>query len=670
MLHTAPILRLLIPFAVGILFAIHLPFASSIVLLFFILQCVVFSFLTFIKRWRLTYGKIWWQGLLINTVFLTAGYELTILKTDLFFHAHVSSVDPVPSFACARIAAPCTEKEKSVKTIVELISIKQYGITRPVFGKSIVYFQKDKRSLNLKYGDEIFLNSSFHHINDTRNPGEFDYQRFMFYKNVYRQAYVKRTGWVYTGKNTGNLFVSYSLRLRDQLMVVLNHAVLKEEFAVAAALMIGYTDKLDATLMANYSQAGVLHVLSVSGLHVGIVFVVFNWLLFFFERIRYGTIFKTGVLISFLWFYALLTGLSPSVLRAATMFSFIVLAKQLHRNSSIYNTLAASAFILLLYHPHMIMDVGFQLSYLAVAGIFFIEPLLSKNRKHDNWVVHQIVSLISVSIAAQLATLPISLYYFHQFPSFFLFANLLVIPLSTMIIYTGIVLIFFSFNNFLSTYLSVFFSKMVSLMNYMVMVIHRLPYAVIDGIFISVTQAVFLYGCIVFLILYISKKKLVFFKSMLLSIIGFLVFQCHQQKQQLNQKKWIVYNKPHKQVIEFIHGKEHALLTDNEAIKRMNCIFISDDIVQFFNKRFIRIKTAEKIKKHLNQQDKIVVDVIIVSNDAAIQMKELIKIYRTSLIVFDSSNGSSSLKKWKKECMELRQPFYCVKESGAFVGTL
>src|SRR6185295_11648175 len=183
-----------------------------------------------------------------------------------------------------------------------------------------------------------------------------------------------------------------------------------------------------------------------------------------------------------------LSGLSPSVLRAATMFSFIVCARSFKQNTNIYNTLAASAIFLLLCNPYLIMDVGFQLSYLAVAGIVYIQPSLSELFKTDNWLLQQMADLTTVSIAAQLATLPVSLYYFHQFPNYFLISNLLVIPLSTCVMYLGLLLIAVSGNAWMLHWISVVFSKTLTLLNTIVTLISKLPYAVADAIFIHLPE--------------------------------------------------------------------------------------------------------------------------------------------------------------------------------------
>mgnify|MGYP001169641341 CR=1 FL=1 len=218
-------------------------------------------------------------------------------------------------------------------------------------------------------------------------------------KNIHQQAFKKSNQRIQTGHNAAKIFITQSIYARNRLLSILKQAQLKgDEFAVASALLVGYTDKLDADLLSAYSQTGAMHILSVSGLHVGIVFVVLNTLLLFLDRFKYGLIVKALILIFFLWIYAFISGLSPSVIRSAIMFSFIAYGKSLKKNSTIYNTLAASALLMLLYDPFYLFDVGFQLSYLAVIGIVAIQPLYSSIIKTDNWLFYQLLSLVGAVI--------------------------------------------------------------------------------------------------------------------------------------------------------------------------------------------------------------------------------------------------------------------------------
>jgi len=345
-------------------------------------------------------------------------------------------------------------------------------------------------------------------VSPPQNPGEFDHKRYLAFHNVYHRAYLKNTDWVYSGNTSANPLLQFSLTLRNKLLNILSANHIKgNEFSVGAALLLGYEDQLDQDIISSYANTGALHVLSVSGLHVAIVYVFFNWLLFFLDKMKYGAIIKTILLLAFLWLYTLITGLSPSVLRATTMLSFIVIAKASNRYTNIYNTLAASIFLLLLIDPFLIMNVGFQLSYLAVIGIVYIQPKIYDWFYVQNWLLDKTWMLTSVSIAAQIATFPLALFYFHQFPNYFLVSNFIVIPLSTLVIYLGIALFVLAKVSMVALYLSMGFNYSVWFLNESVKEIEKWPYASLQGISITVLENWLFYGFIILFFYLFNKRK-------------------------------------------------------------------------------------------------------------------------------------------------------------------
>src|ERR1019366_5695266 len=375
--NQAPLVRLLIPFLLGIITAVFLPFQFQVGISVVCAFALLISIFVLVPKLNISYRKSWWFGLLVNATLFFCAYQLTIIKTEKFATNHFSKFADTIQFAYIRLTEPTLEKEKSLKVVVEVLAVKQNNSWKNTSGKAMVYFQKDEKSLRLKYGDGVVVKADFKEVAPPQNPGEFNYKRFLSFHNIGQQAYIKNADWVYSGDNTTNIFIAASINLRNKLLKVFTDYNIKgNEFAVGSALLLGYEDKLDADIISAYSNTGVLHILSVSGLHVAIVYIVFNWLFFFFDKIKYGNIIKAVLLILLLWSYAALTGLSAPVLRAATMFSFIIIAKAYNRYTNIYNTLAASAFLLLLINPFYMMAVGFKLSYLAVIG------KLKPNRHH------------------------------------------------------------------------------------------------------------------------------------------------------------------------------------------------------------------------------------------------------------------------------------------------
>lgn len=693
--NSAPLIRLLIPFLTGIITAIFFPYVNSKILPFIFLLLITVGILMFIPLLSRSYQFLWLYGALFNVFFLLSGYQLTVLKTDRLLTTHYSHYLDQSPFIYARVAAAGVEKEKSVKIVLECLRMDNQGKQLQVSGKVLVYFQKDDKALKLNYGDELILKNKLKELTPPQNPDEFNYKRFLSYKNIYHQAYVRSTEWIGCSRNSGNLLQSFSLKLRSKLLLIFQQAQVKgNEFAVASALLLGYTDKLDDNLLAAYSETGTLHVLSVSGLHVAIIFVIFNTILFFLDSWRYGRFLKVLLLFSFLWFYALLSGLSPSVLRSATMFSFIVFARSFKRTTTIYNTLAASAFLLLLTNPYLIMDVGFQLSYLAVTGIVYFQPFFSGWITSERWLFRQLADLISVSIAAQLATFPVSLYYFHQFPNYFLISNLLVIPLSTCIMYLGLLLLASSPCEWLVNNLALVFSKMLTLLNGLVAVISKWPYALSDFIFVGFPQLLLMYALLFITFYFISNKKIYFLKLGLCIGIVLLLLQINRQWQNQHQRKIVMYAISGHTVMDFISGPEHTLLMDSVSKNEKawmaqlkpywgrlglkepavtivpataNYLYAKHEFIQFYQYRLLHVDDRRKIQSWFRQKKKCKVDYVILSGNAGIELSELITVCSPSCIVFDKSNSHQTVEKWKTACNRLQQSFYAMEDSGAFI---
>ena len=309
------------------------------------------------------------------------------------------------------------------------------GEGQPVTGKLLSYLEQSKEASQLRYGDQIYFSSKINPITAPLNPAAFNLKGYLNNRNFHYQTYLKTSDWILQDRDQGNFLIAFSIRTRDQLFTILQkHLPTDNELAVGAALILGKKDLLESETRMAYANTGAMHVLAVSGLHVGLIYVGISFLLglFPFKSSTWVWI-KTWIMVAGVWFFALLTGASPSVLRAATMFSFIIVGQAMRHHPSIYNTLAASAFFLLSIQPYMLFEVGFQLSYLAVIGIIYFQEKIYGQLYIANKLGDYIWKLTSVAIAAQLVTLPISLYYFHQFPVYFWLSGLVVIPAAVLI---------------------------------------------------------------------------------------------------------------------------------------------------------------------------------------------------------------------------------------------
>lgn len=451
-------------------------------------------------------------------------------------------------------------KDRSVM-VVGQVSDEDFIYTDRV----LLYFHRDSLSEQIQYGDVIAVRTKLERVENLGNPNEFNYKRYLRFNGIELRGYVG------DGKceflDSGNPgFWGRLHAIRSSLIEKLKEAeVTGNQLAVASALILGYRADLDQELMSAYAGAGATHVLAVSGLHVGIVYVILNALLKFMDTQRRTKIIKTILLIILLFGYASLTGLSASVFRAATMFSFVAVGKAIKRDTNIFNTLAASAFVLIAFNPMIIMQVGFQLSYAAVIGIVLIQPRLFELVSFpQSRLVDWAWSITCVSIAAQIATAPLGLLYFHQFPNFFWVSNLIVIPAAALILYLGFGLFLFSFWKPALLFFGFVLDNLISVLNRGVIKIEEIPYSVLMGIDISTFETLMIYVMIIGSFLFLVKRqKIGLYVALAVGGI-FMIAQIYEVYRQQNQQFITVYNVKGRTAIGLFNGNSVTFISDRD----------------------------------------------------------------------------------------------------------
>ena len=579
-----PVLKPLFTYIFGVIVGYFLPI-YSLNLLFCIFGLFFFGiFSMFFKQKTHSFLQISITVLLLFSFFF-AGY------LSIFFHYHK---DPeqlniekitVKQTWIAEIKEAPIEREKSYKLIATLSAVNDtsYWITKKV----ILYFQKDSLIKECKIGDKLMINTQLSFVELPRNPYQFDYKKFTKRKGIYLTGYVPAYCWLQMGsasRPSVKKFASYLQRLlSDQLLA---SGLSGTEYSVAAAILLGNDETLEPELKASYAAAGVSHILCVSGMHVGIIFMILNFLLLpLGNSVRANHIRNVMLLIS-VWLYANITGLSPSVTRAAAMFTFVITGKLLQRHSNIFHSLFASLFILLTINPLLLFDVGFQLSYLAVFGIVIFQKTIVNWIDPKTKLGNYLWNLASVSVAAQLTTFPIAIYYFGQFPNYFLLANLSVIALSFVIVVSGVATLAFSFFPFLSNCIGFLTGIEVKIMNTIIIFIEKLPGAVTSNISIHFTQVIILYIIILIIIFQNNKIKHLIFNILIL----FNIFICIYFFENLSNKQHIEvvqYNIPKVTAFQFCyHGQ---------------AIFFSDSIQNKNDKRYLfNIQNHDRKKRIQN----------------------------------------------------------------------
>ncbi len=380
--------------------------------------------------------------------------------------------------------------------------------------KSILYIKKDSLSKKLNYGDIISFKNNLKAIENQANSA-FDYKTFLGNQNIYCQGYVSTKQWKYID-HENNVF-SFCMSLRSKALDKLLQLGLNEKnHQLIAALAFGDKSLLDEETKGDFQTAGAMHILAVSGLHVGII----NGILFFvFGFIRKQELAWLKILccISGIWMYACLTGLSPSVQRASIMCSMISISLLLKRKSSTYNSLATAAFISLLFSPNDLFSVSFQLSYSAVFSIVYFGKHIQNIFKPETIIGEYFWGILAVSISVQIGTTPLTLYYFNTIPTYSLLTNIIVIPLSFIILICTIISLATCWIPIASSFLIKFLNFVTYYLQDAIADINTFPHPQINFP-LSLTQSLISYAILLCLIITIEFFKQRQLKKELISL--------------------------------------------------------------------------------------------------------------------------------------------------------
>ncbi len=691
-------IRLLPAFLSGIFFSMC--FVADNLVLLIVLLSIFLSLLSlkiFIKPNK-QFSLRWMYGLLIHFAIFLCACLISSLKSEITFSNHFSKTDSVDGFICVLNESPAN-KANNWRFEVEISHILQGKKQKTVKGKCLIYLRKDSTLSLPEYGDELLFFKKPLDVKAPLNPGAFDFQGWLRNREIYHQVFLKSDEFCILRKEQGPTIMSTAISWRNYLLsAIKNSGISGQEYAVLSALILGQDDEIDAELRQSYSTAGVMHILAVSGMHVGLIYAALCMLIQFPGKKKKLKWLKTIFLILCLWFYAMLTGLSPSVLRAAMMLSFLVIGISLGRSSNPLNILAASAICLfVIFSPRLILSAGFQLSYMAVAGILFLFKPLHALYISKSWLFSQVWSILAVSIVAQLATFPLSIYYFHRFPNYFLLSNLLVIPLGTIVIFGGIIVLLFSWCLPVNLFLGKMLSFIIQLLNNCVAFLGELPGSSTDSIYISLIEMSLLYLAIIFLVNYLLKIRPVYFLYFFSTMLVFYAYFLFEKKRSTHQQFIVIYHVPRQTYIQFFNGREvisicDSLLAANVFLRKRISenymlergvttekiislkdlsadILIDQDIavkIPFIQsgseKMYLLTKSNEKLKP-----DSALLDYVIINSNPGIAPDKWLEGVSCKTIIADASNSPWKIKAWKAVCEEREIRFVNIAECGAFI---
>jgi competence protein ComEC len=684
-----PFLRFILPLTGGIILAeyISLPGISDSVLL--AISSVPVILLTASRKIRLLFNARIWFGLILEFSWLMLGYWLS--------KENPQGVNRIPSNSEARnwlirLKEPPVRKSATFMMHAEVMGIIENDSVKSINNEIILSIPISDDAARLACDDRIMVNGICREIDGPKNPGEFSYREYMARQGIYCRMLAGKGAWRIYEQGDSNSVWSIVYRCRDFLLQILRTYISEDkERGVASALLFGYKDDLDNEIVQAYTSTGTLHILAVSGMHVAILYWVVSFLLKPFQKFKLAVFTGAAATIILIWFYSLLSGMSPSIVRASVMFTIIVLGKALRNDISIYNNLFASAVIILVYNPWFLFDAGFQLSYLAVFGIVYLQPAISSAVCFRHWISRQAWSLITVSVAAQIATFPISIYYFGQFPNYFILANLIVIPITSLVMYLGIALVcFFPFHH-IAEMLGWLINKTILLVDTILLRIQSLPGSVTSGLYLDKTGTMIFYGIISCLLFYFSSRSKISLYAGL-ALIGLLIALPGIPRLRTVKRQAIIINSVPKtfciQVIEnkrawvFTQGHENdtklkarfrnywnaggvnaiAFYSDKDSVEGTGFIFTKDYLISQGNTIYFAGKdNMPRTRKAL------VADYLVLHEGCSEPFEKLVKEFTFRVLVVDGTVTTGKRREYLKKAKEWGIEAYDLTTSGALI---
>jgi competence protein ComEC len=682
----APFLRLIIPLILGIIAQWYLQLSINVSLIVF--ACSIILYVSFQLSKRFIQFKLYWlNGIFINTFLFLIGAFLTYYS-DISQHPnHINNYYKNGDVIIATLQEPLSEKEKSFKALASVDYVLKNDTFHTVKSSILLYFKKDSSLPQLGYGSQVIFTKILQPIKNSGNPGAFDYQRYCAFQGIYYQSFLKTSDFVVMKEKNENAIKKFLFAAQEKTASVFQKYIPgNKEKGFAEALLIGYKDDLDKNLVQSYTNTGVVHIIAISGMQLALIYGFLIIIFKPFQKIRLVGFLKPIVIITMLWLFSLMSGASASVLRAAVMLTCIVIGESFSKKASIYNNLAASAFLLLCYNPFWLWDVGFQLSYTAVLSIvIFMKPIYNLIYI-QNKMLGFVWQLTAVTLAAQILTTPISIFHFHQFPNYFLLTNLVAVPLSSIILFGELLLCAISFIPIIAKFVGLILYKLIWLLNSFIEHMETMPKSLWDSLQINVLQLIFLYASIIAISIWLIGKKKNHLLVGLCSLLGFVAIRSFSFWQSSQQEKMIVYNVPQHQSIDFISGRDYVFKGDSilqedgflqnfhlkpsrimHRISEENSVSDLERGYNIFQLGDKRILILDQNISFTPIQTKIKADVIVISKNPSLKISNLENVFDCNQWVFDASNSNWKINKWEKECEQLHLSCFDVVDKGAFV---
>ncbi len=681
----APFIRIVLPLMIGILWQWYLPLPFFLVLSALgtsLLLSFIYARLSLLRKfqWR------FWSGINISLLFIFIGMLLLSKaddRCDPHWYGHVKS-----GYAWQVVVSEPPEVKQnsySLRVTVKSVMVNHHCI--PVTGNLRVLLKKESKICPLQYGDVCWVLKKAKPIVNSGNPGSFNLERYQAFHHLYEQVYISSSDIIILPEKQKAKWKVAVQESQRKILSVLRHYLSKDlaVLGIAEALLIGYKPDLDKGLVNSYSNTGVVHIIAISGLHLGLICMVLVWLFDRIPGLRKMIWAKAIMVMMCLWMFSLMTGASASVLRSAVMFTVILLGRCLQRESGIVNSLAASAFLLLVYDPYLLWDVGFQLSYLAIIGIVLLQKPIQQWMSFDHWLLEKIGEMMSITLAAQMVTTPICLFYFHQFPNYFMLSNLIAVPLSTLVLFAELLLILLSPFPIPAQGVAILTEWLIKMLNAIIQKIGKWPYAVTDNIVADVLSTCLLYLCLLALLLLFLKKWRRMMWPALLFFTCWLFYLGGKKIQFGRQQRWLVLNTPHHSGLLLVRGRHAYFSGDSDLIKQPATYrFYVRPVMQEWGlqhpPQFLSASSPSSFMVRMGNRRIMVIgndfhemidsrpvqpDIILIRHQPSLNFNKIGAFGRNAIWIFDASNALWKIEQWKKQCDALHLRCISIPENGA-----
>ncbi|MDR3694018.1 ComEC/Rec2 family competence protein [Mucilaginibacter sp.] len=687
-----PVVMLLLPFLSGIVAGLNVFAADSVDPL---IDIFVFFSITFILL-NLNYSRLklykyrWLGGALIGLILFLFGCIISLKNSELNAKDHFSK--RTAQYLVVKINNEPVFKNELLRFTAKVEATENKGAQTPSSGTLLVTI-KDSAANNLYYGDELLIPAKYKPIDPPFNPAEFNYKKYLACKNVYYQAFIYPKQYKVIAVNTGNPLIAHSLRWRQHLVEKLTSSMRDTgAIAVASTLILGYKADLSGDILQAYKNTGTVYVLSVSGSQVAILYLVLSFALQFLNRHKYGGMLRASVILAVIWYYAMLTGFSLAVCRADVMLSLVIIGKSFRRYINTLNLLAVSAFLLLIYDPFFITEAGFQLSFIAVSGLIVLQPVVYQWLKFKNKWADKVWALCSVSITAQVVIFPISAFYFHQFPVYFLISNLFVAVPAALVMYGGILFLLLPQIPVVSASIAFILEKTIVMMNKGLACIEHAPYAVINKIWLTGPEYVLVYVVIISLFYFLFNRKLWLLKFSMVCMLMLCISLSIKNIGQSMSKEIVWLNLKKHQGIVFKNGNKAVVLTDLKSTDKTylysvqpyldscqvndvklynlgqdvntNCIRKKHGLVQFLNTT-VFIPGKELYSNDFRQ--KIKTNYIYVTGNPDNPINGINRNFVYAALIIDGSNSDAKIEQWKKQLKAESVSFKILKRNNSII---